>query len=183
MFSTTAFTIVLVPYHNPWNILSLKYSKLELSENLTIPPQLSLIYELIYNIYEENKIINRQTEQKDGWMNGTTDRCKPVYPSLFQSEGIKYHYSKYGKKENPTKMVKNKHEAGLQSHIQYIIINLHTEYDYSRLHDFTEILEENFHYSKYGKEENWTNTGKNKHEKAGSQSHKRIHHYQPAYQI
>ena len=49
-------------------------------------------------------------------MNGTTDRCKPVYPSLFQSRGIKIHYSKYVKKENPTNMVKNKHEAGLQSH-------------------------------------------------------------------
>ena len=62
-------------------------------------------------------------------MNGTTDRCKPVNPSLFQSGGIKINYSKYGKKEN-----------GI-------------------------------------------NTGKNKQEKAGSQSHNTIHHYQPAYQI
>ena len=51
--------------------------------------------------------------------------------------------------------------------IQYIIINLHTKYDYSSLHSFTEIFDENFHYLKYGKKENWTNTGKNKQEKAG----------------
>ena len=46
--------------------------------------------------------------------------------------------------------------------IQYIIINLHTKYDYSNLHRFTEIFDEKFHYSKYGKKEYWTNTGKNK---------------------
>ena len=44
--------------------------------------------------------------------------------------------------------------------IQYIIINLLTKYDYSR--HFTEIFDEKFHHSKYGKKENWTNTGKNK---------------------
>ena len=67
--------------------------------------------------------------------------------------------------------------------IQYIIINLHTKYDYSSLHSFTEICDEKFHHSKYGKKENWTNTGKNKQEEAGSQSHDTIHHYKPAYQI
>ena len=67
--------------------------------------------------------------------------------------------------------------------IQYIIINLHTKYEYSSLHSFTEIFVEKFHHSKYGKKENWTNTGKNKQERAGSQSHDTIHHYQPAYQI
>ena len=36
---------------------------------------------------------------------------------------------------------------------------------------FTEIFDEKFHHSKYGKKENWTNAGKNKQEKAGSQSH------------
>ena len=51
---------------------------------------------------------------------------------------------------------------------QYIIINLHTKYDYSSLHSFTEIFDEKFHHSKYEKKENWTNTWKNKHEKAGS---------------
>ena len=66
--------------------------------------------------------------------------------------------------------------------IQYIIINLHTKYDFSSLHSLTEIFDEKFHYSKYGKKENWTNTEKNKHEKAGLQSHDTIHHYQPAYQ-
>ena len=67
--------------------------------------------------------------------------------------------------------------------IQYIIINLHTKYDYSSLHSFREIFDEIFHHSKDGKKENWTNTGKIKQEKAGSQSHDTIHHYQPAYQI
>ena len=36
---------------------------------------------------------------------------------------------------------------------------------------------------KYGKKENRTNTGKNKQEEAGWQSHDTIHHNQPAYQI
>ena len=87
--------------------------------------------------------------------------------------------------------------------IQYIIINLHTKYDYYTLHGFTEIFNKNFIIqsmerkkigqiqgkknekagSKYGKNENGTNAWKNKHEKAGSQSHDTIHHYQPAYQI
>ena len=67
--------------------------------------------------------------------------------------------------------------------IQYVIINLHTKYDYSSLHSFTEIFDEKFLHSKYGKKENWTNTGKNKQEKTGSQSHDTLHHYQLAYQI
>ena len=96
----------------------------------------------------------------------------------------KFHHSKYGKKENWTNTGKNKQEKpGCNPTIQYIIINLHTKYDYSSLHSFTEIFDEKFHHSKYGKKENWTNTGKNKQEKAGSQSHDTIHHYQPAYQI
>ena len=65
--------------------------------------------------------------------------------------------------------------------IQYIIINLHIKYDYSSLHHFTEILDKKFHYSKYGKKENRTNTEEIKHEKAGLQSHDIIHHYQLAY--
>ena len=67
--------------------------------------------------------------------------------------------------------------------IQFIIINLHTKYDYSSFHSFREIFDEKFHHSKYGKKENWINTGMNKQEKAGSQSHHTIHHYQLAYQI
>ena len=60
--------------------------------------------------YEENKIINRQME-------GRTDERKQYIPSLFQSGVIKNHYSKYGKKENLTNTVKNKHEkTGSQSH-------------------------------------------------------------------
>ena len=67
--------------------------------------------------------------------------------------------------------------------IQCTIINLLTKYDYSSLHGFTAILDEKFQYSKYGQKENRTNIGKNKHQKANSQSHNTIHHYQPAYQI
>ena len=67
--------------------------------------------------------------------------------------------------------------------IHNIIINLHTKYDYSSLHSFTEMFDEKNHYSKYGKKENGTNTEKNKQGKAGSQFHNTIHHYQPAYQI
>ena len=67
--------------------------------------------------------------------------------------------------------------------IQYIIINQLTIHDFSSLQDFTEIFDKKFHYSKYGKEQNRTNTEKNKHEKAGLQSHDTIRHYQPTYQI
>ena len=96
----------------------------------------------------------------------------------------KFHHSKYGKKENWINTGKNKQEkAGSYTLIQYIIINLLTKYDYSSLHSFTEIFDEKFHHSKYGKKENWINTGKNKQEKAGLQYHHTIHHYQPAYQI
>ena len=35
-----------------------------------------------------------------------------------------------------------------------LVINLHTKYDYSSLHGFTEIFDEKFHYLKYGKREN-----------------------------
>ena len=35
--------------------------------------------------------------------------------------------------------------------IQFIIINLQTKYDNSSLHSFTEIFDEKFHHSKYGK--------------------------------
>ena len=73
----------------------------------------------------------------------------------------KLHNSKYGeKKENRTNTGKNKQEkSDSQFHDKYIIIDLHTKYDYSSLHGFTEIFDENIHYSKYGKKENRTNTG------------------------
>ena len=67
--------------------------------------------------------------------------------------------------------------------IQYIIMNLLTKYDNSSLHSFTEIFDEKFHFSKYGKKENRTNTGKNKQGNAGSQYHDKIHYYQLADQI
>ena len=104
-----------------------------------------------------------------GSTDGMTDSCKPIYHPLFQSVGIILKMRRLV--HNPT--------------IQYININLHTKYDYqySSLHSFSEIFDENFHYLKYGKKENWTNTGKNKTENAGSQSYDTIHHYQPANKI
>ena len=50
--------------------------------------------------------------------------------------------------------------------IQQIIISLHIKYEHSSFHGCGEISEEKFHYSKYGRKENWTNTGKNKQKKA-----------------
>ena len=68
--------------------------------------------------------------------------------------------------------------------ILYIITKLLTKYHYSSLHDFTEIFDEKFYYFKiWKKKENWPNTGKNKHEKAGFVIPDIIHPYQPAYQI
>ena len=112
---------------------------------------------------------------------------KYEYSSLHSFTEIfdeKFLHSKYGKKENWTNTWKNKRRRLVcNPTIDYIIINLHTKYDYSSLHSFTEIFDEKFHHSKYGKKENWTNAEKNKQEKAGSQSHDTLHHYQLAYQI
>ena len=109
------------------------------------------------------------------------------YSSLYTFTEIfdeKIHYSKYDKKEVWTNAGKHKHEkAGSQSHNTIHQYYPAYKYDYSSLHDFTEIFDKIFHGLKYGKKENWTNAGKNKHEKAGLQSHDTIHHYQPAYQI
>ena len=59
--------------------------------------------------------------------------------------------------------------------VQYIIDNHHTKYDYPSLQGFTEIFDENYHYLKYGKKENRTNSGKNKQQKAGLQSQDTIY--------
>ena len=53
-----------------------------------------------------------------------------------------FHYLKCGKKENWTNTWKNEHEKVHNPTIKYIIINLHTKYDYSSLHYFTEIFDE-----------------------------------------
>ena len=116
-------------------------------------------------------------------MNGNTDRCIPVYPPLFRSGDKKIHYSKYGKKIGQIQGRIGMRRLVYDPTIQYIIINLLTKYDYSSLHGFTAIFDEKIHFSKYEKGENWTNTGKNKHQRVGSQSHNTIPHYQPAYQI
>ena len=67
--------------------------------------------------------------------------------------------------------------------IQQVITNPHTKYDYSSLHGCGKIFDEKFHSSKYGRKENWTNTGKNKQEKAGSQFHDTTSRDQPSYPI
>ena len=85
----------------------------------------------------------------------------------------KCHSSKYGRKENWTKTGKNKQEK-TGSTIQQVVINLHTKYEPSSLHGYWEIFDKKCHSSKYGRKENWTNTGTNKQEKS---------HHQPAYQI
>ena len=112
---------------------------------------------------------------------------KYEYSSLHSFTEIfdeKFHHSKYGKKENWTNTERiSRTRLVCNSTIQYIIINLHTKYYYSSLHSFTQIFDEKFHHSKYEKKEIWINTGKNKQEKAGLQSHDTIHHYQLAHQI
>ena len=70
----------------------------------------------------------------------------------------KFHHLKYGKKENGTN---TERRLVCNPTIQYIIISLLTKYDYSSLHDSTEIFDEKFYYLKYGKKENGTNTEKN----------------------
>ena len=69
--------------------------------------------------------------------------------------------------------------------IQHIINNYHTKYtyDYSSLQGFIEIFDEKFHYIKYGKKENQTNTGKNKKQKAGLQSNNTTYCHRSVYQI
>ena len=74
----------------------------------------------------------------------------------------------YGRKENWINIGKNKKDkAGSQSNDTIHHYHLYTKYGYSSLHGFTEIFDEKFHHSKYGKKQNRTNTGKNKQEKAG----------------
>ena len=56
------------------------------------------------------------------------------------------------------------------------------KYDHSSLYGCWDLFGDFFHSSTYGRKENWTNTGKNKQEKPGSQSQDTSHH-QPSYQI
>ena len=67
--------------------------------------------------------------------------------------------------------------------IQQVVINLHTKYEHSSLHGCGEIFDEKFHYSKNGRKENWTNTGKKKQRKAVSKSYEIPSPHQPANQI
>ena len=79
-------------------------------------------------------------------------------------------------------MEQNKQDkAVLNPTIQQVVINLHTKYHHSSFHGCREIFDEKVHYSKSGKKENWSNTGKNMQEKAGSQSHDTFSRHQQAY--
>ena len=162
----------------------------------------TLAYTVSQKSLTKNFIIQSMERKKIGQIQGRISRRRLVRNSTvqyiiinlhtkYEYSGLhsfteifdeKFHHSKYGKKIG---QIQGRLSRRLVHHptIQYIIINLHTKYDYSSLHSFTEIFDEKFHHSKYGKKENWTNTGKNKQERAGSQSHDTIHHYQPAYQI
>ena len=73
-------------------------------------------------------------------------------PSLTEIFDENFHYSEYGKKEiGQIQRRKIMRRLVRNPTIQYIIINLHIKYDYSSLHSFTEIFDEKFHDSKYGK--------------------------------
>ena len=76
-----------------------------------------------------------------------------------------YHSSMERKKIGQIQGRKSMRRLVCNPTIQQIFINLHTKYVYSGLHSFTEIVDEKFHHSKYGKKENLTNTGKNKQRK------------------
>ena len=127
---------------------------------------------LIHNTMIQYIIINLHTKYDYSSLHGFTE----IFDKIF-------HYSKYGKKASRTNAGKKRMKRLVRNPtIQCIIIILHTKYDYSSLHGFTETFMK-FHHLKYGKKENWTNTGKNKFAKAGSHSHDSIHHYQLAYHI
>ena len=74
-------------------------------------------------------------------MNGTSDRCKPVYPHTFSKPGYKKSFFKI----NWTNTGKNKHEkAGSRSHETIHHFHLLSKYDYSSLLAFTAIFDEKF---------------------------------------
>ena len=128
---------------------------------------------LVRNTTIQYIIINLHTKYDYSSLHGFTE--------IFDE---KLYHSKYGKKIRQIPGRIRMRRLVHNPMMQYTIINQHTKYDYSSSHGFNEIFDEKFHYSKYGKKENRTNAGKNKHKKAGLQSHitiHTIHHYHPAY--
>ena len=134
-------------------------------------------------IFDENFIIRSMERKKIGQIQGRISRGKLVrsptikyiiinqhtkyeYSSLHSFTEIfdeKFHHSKYGKKENWTNTGKNKRRRRVRNPtIQYIIINLHTKYDYSSFHNFTAIFDEKFHHSKLERKKIGQNIRKNK---------------------
>ena len=95
----------------------------------------------------------------EGRMDGTTDRCKPVYPPTFS----KWRY--------------NNTDRQMDSSLNRTTDSCKPVYT----HLFSKRGYKNSLFKIW--KENRINTGKNKHEKAGLQSHDTIHHYQPAYHI
>ena len=155
--------------------------------------------------FDENFIIQRMERKKIGQTQGRISRrlvCNPTIQYIIINLHTKYDYSSLHSFTEILTLTKNfiiqsmerKKIGQIQGRIsrrrlvgnptiQYIIINLLTKYDYSSLHSSTEIFDQKFHHSKYGKKENWTNTGKNKQEKAGLKSHNTACHHQSVYQI
>ena len=154
-------------------------------------------------ISDKNFIIQSMERKKIGQLQGRISRRKLVRNPTLQytiiNLHIKYdyssshslpeifdeklHHSKYGKKKKIGQIQGRISRRRLLCNptIQHVIINLLTKYDWCSLHSFTEIFDEKFHHSKYGKKENWTHTGKNMQEKAGLQSHNTACHHQSVY--
>ena len=148
-----------------------------------------LAKQTLFKIWEERK-------QLQGIINGRLVHSSTVrqvvsnmiteydYSSLHGCGEIldeKFQYSKYERKIRETKQKRiSRGRLVLNLKIQQVSINLYTKYDYSSLRRCGEIFQEKFHYSKYGRKEN---TGKNKKERVGSQSHDTISRHQPAHQI
>ena len=65
----------------------------------------------------------------------------------------KFHQSKVWKERQSDKYEEELAGESWFAIPRYIIINLHTVYDNSSLHSFTEIFDENIHYLKYGNKE------------------------------
>ena len=126
---------------------NLHYFKYGKKENRTITGRKRRLRRLVYNPMIQCIIINLIP-------NVTTLACKCLQKSLTKDYIIQsMERKKIGQIQRRISM----RRLVYNTTIQYIIINLHSKYCYSSLHSFTVIFDEKFHYSKYGKNENWTN--------------------------
>ena len=148
----------------------IRQTKLELSENPTIPLLNGFSKMVSFSLYRTEKIsrrrlvcnptikhlvINLYTTRQIG-KNKRRLVCNPTIQHIIINLHTKYEYSslqgsKYGKKENWTNTGKNKRRRLVcNPTIQHVVINLYTKYDFSSLHGCGEMSNEKFHYSKYG---------------------------------